>query len=163
VKKETNAMTIVRWHAGRDVPAFPGDVLSMQREINRMFDSFFREGTTNGVDLFPSAWVPAADLLEHDDKCILRMDLPGLDRHDVKITLQDSVLTIRGEKKQEKETQDAHAHRLERSSGSFQRSFTLPSGVRNDGVEATFKDGILTVTLPKREDARQQKVDVKVR
>jgi HSP20 family protein len=156
-------MTIVRWNAGRELPSLPGDVLSMQREINRMFDSFFRDSRHDDRDLFPAAWMPAADLVEREHDFVVRMDLPGVDRNDVKITIQDNVLTIRGEKKEEKEVQGANSHRIERSSGSFARSFSLPAEVSSEKIEALCKDGVLTVTLPKSEAAKPRQIDVKVK
>jgi HSP20 family protein len=84
-------------------------------------------------------------------------------REDVKITMQENVLTIRGEKKVEREAQESNFHRVERSYGSFQRSFTLPTHVKNDRIEASYRDGILTVTLPKAEDAKPKQIEVKVK
>ena len=156
-------MTLIRWNGGRDLPLFPGDVLSMQREINRMFEGFFHESTQDDGDLFPSAWMPAADLVERANEFVVKMELPGVAREDVKITVQDAVITVRGEKKQEQELNETNLHRIERTSGSFRRSFTLPADVQNDRVDAVFKDGILTVTLPKAEEAKPRQIEVKVK
>lgn len=156
-------MTIVRWDPVREVATFPGGMLSMQREINRMFNSFFRDGTQEEGGLFPSAWMPAVDLAERDNDFVMKMELPGVDRNDVKITLENNILTIQGEKRQEKEAKESNLHRIERRYGSFQRSFTLPTFVKNDQGEAAFQDGVLTVTLPKAEHARPKQIDVKVK
>jgi HSP20 family protein len=156
-------MTLKRWNPGEHLPLFPRDVLSMQREINRMFDTFFRDSRGDDTELVPSAWTPATDLVEHDNDIVVRMDLPGVDRNDVKITLQNGVLMIRGEKRQEKETREAHLHRTERAWGTFQRSFTIPAGVQQDRIDAVFREGILTITLPKAEGAKPRQIDVKVK
>lgn len=156
-------MSLVRWNPGRDLAMFPTDILNMQRGINKMFDSFFRGSAQDDGDLFPSVWTPAVDVAEHDNEYIVKVELPGVARDDVKITMQENILTIRGEKKQEKETKDSDFHRVERSYGSFQRSFTLPTHVKNDRIEASFKDGILTVNLPKAEEAKPKQIEVRVK
>ncbi len=154
-------MALVRWNPVRDLLPIPSDILTMQREINRMFDSFFQGGTAD--DSFGlSSWSPAVDIAEHDNEFVVKVELPGVDKNDVKITMQDNVLTVRGEKKQEKESKDSSYHRIERSYGSFQRSFTLPAPVRSDKIDAVFKDGMLTVSLPKSEEAKPKQIDVKV-
>jgi HSP20 family protein len=135
----------------------------MQREINKMFDSFFRGGILDDGSFGSSLWTPAVDVAEHDDAFQVKVELPGVQKDDVKITMQESILTIRGEKKQEKESRSTEHHRLERSYGSFQRSITLPASVKHDKIEAFYKDGILTVTLPKAEDAKPRQIDVKVK
>lgn len=156
-------MSLVRWNPGRDLAMFPTDILNMQRGINKMFDSFFRGSAQDDGDLSPSVWTPAVDVAEHDNEYIVKVELPGVARDDVKITMQENILTIRGEKKQEKETKDSDFHRVERSYGSFQRSFTLPTHVKNDRIEASFKDGILTVNVPKAEEAKPKQIEVRVK
>jgi HSP20 family protein len=135
----------------------------MQREMNKMFNNFFRGGVQDDGDLIPSAWTPAVDVAEHESEYIVKVELPGVAREDVKITMQENILTIRGEKKAEKEAHEPNFHRVERSYGSFQRSFTLPTHVKNDRIEASYRDGILTVTLPKAEDAKPKQIEVKVK
>lgn len=156
-------MSLVRWNPVRDLATIPSSILSMQQEINRMFDRFFRGGVVDDTDLFPTTWMPAVDLVEKDDEYVAKVELPGVHKDDVKITLQDNILTIRGEKKEEKETKNSNYHRLERSYGSFQRSFTLPTSVRQDKVEAEYRDGVLTITLPKAEEAKRKQIEVKVK
>lgn len=156
-------MSIVRWNPVRDLATFPSDVLGMQKEINHMFDRFFRGGVQDDTELATSTFIPAVDLVEKDDEYVAKIELPGVSKDEVKITLQDNLLTIRGEKKEEKETKGSNYHRIERSYGSFQRSFTLPTSVKNDKVDAQYKDGILTVTLPKAEEAKRKQIEVKVR
>ena len=156
-------MSIVRWNPARELATFPADVMNMQREINRMFDNFFRGGTVDDGSFGTSLWTPAVDVAEYVDGYQVKVELPGVRKEDVKITMQENILTIHGEKKQEKESQGSSCHRVERSYGSFQRSFTLPTGVKHDKIEASHKDGILTITLPKAEEAKPKQIEVKVK
>ncbi len=154
-------MSLIRWKPSRDLASFPSDMVSLQREMNRVFDSFF-----NGVDepgLLNGTWAPAVDVAEGEDSYTVKMELPGVKKDDVKITLESNILTIRGEKKAESEVKEKNYHRTERSYGSFQRSFTLPTTVKNDRIDAVYKDGILTVTLPKAEEAKPRQIEVKVK
>lgn len=155
-------MAIVRWNPTRDLTSFPTDVLSMQREINRMFDDFFRSDRDES-SLFAQTWKPAVDIVEEDDAYIAKVELPGINREDVKITMQDNILTIRGEKKSERKGKEENMHRVERYYGSFQRSFSLPSSVKGDGIAAEYKDGVLTIHMPKAEEARPKQIEVKVK
>ncbi len=148
-------MALVRWNPAHELASFPSDVLNIQREINRMFETFFR-GEQEDTSLFSPAWKPAVDIVEHENEYIAKVELPGVNRDNVKITMQDNVLTVRGEKNQEKKEKEANFHRVERYYGSFQRSFTLPTSVRNDAIEAEYKDGILTIHMPKAEEAKTQ-------
>ncbi|MER3524963.1 MAG: molecular chaperone [Ignavibacteria bacterium] len=156
-------MSLVRWNPVRELATIPSSILEMQKEINRMFDRFFRGGVVDEGDLLSTMWMPAVDLIEKDDEFVAKVELPGVRKDDVKITLHDNVLTIRGEKKEEKETKDSNYHRLERTYGSFQRSFTLPTAVRQDKVEAEFRDGVLSITLPKAEEAKRKQIEVKLK
>lgn len=156
-------MSLVRWNPVRELATLPSSILEMQKEINRMFDRFFRGGVVDEGDLLSTMWMPAVDLIEKDDEFVAKVELPGVRKDDVKITLHDNTLTIRGEKKEEKETKDSSYHRIERTYGSFQRSFTLPTAVRQDKVEAEFRDGVLTITMPKAEEAKRKQIEVKVK
>jgi len=155
-------MAIVRWNPTRELPSFPTDILSMQREINRMFDDFFRSDRDDS-SLLAATWRPAVDITEEDDAFIAKVELPGVNKDDVKITMQDNVLTVRGEKKEEKKGKEGNAHRVERYYGSFQRSFSLPTTVKSDKIEAEYKDGILTISMPKAEEAKPKQIEVKVK
>jgi len=154
-------MSLIRWNPTRDLASFPSDIFTVQREMNRMFDSFFR-----GADepsLLSSSWIPAVDVAEEDNEYVVKLELPGVNKDDVKITVESNTLTIRGEKKSEKESKEKNYHRMERSYGSFQRSFTLPTSVKNDKIDAEYKDGILSITLPKAEEAKPKQIEVKVK
>ena len=156
-------MSLIRWNPTRELTTFPFEGLDMHREINRMFDNFFRGGIQDDGTIFASVWTPVVDIAEQDNEYTVKVELPGVSKDDVKITMQDDILTIRGEKKAEKETKETGYHRTERSYGSFQRSFTLPTHVKSDRIEASYTDGILTIALPKAEEAKPRQIEVKVK
>jgi HSP20 family protein len=139
-----------------------GDVFSeltrMQQEMNRFFDEFFGERRT---ELIEGNWLPAVDVSETDSEMVVRAEFPGMTQDDIELNLQDNVLTLKGEKKQEKKEEKENYHRIERCYGSFTRSFTLPAGVKYDDVKATFKDGVLEIVLPKSEEAKPKKISIK--
>lgn len=149
-------MTLVRWDPfWRRSPL--AMLETMQRQMNRWMEEFFRE---EGESL--SNWVPRVDLVEHDDHLELKAELPGLSRDDVKVELNNGVLTISGEKKEEYEKKDRNIYICERSFGSFHRSFQLPVQVDASKIDAQFKNGLLTIRLPKVEEAKPKKIEIKV-
>ena len=107
-------------------------------------------------------WQPSVDIIEDEKEYLVKADLPDLKKEDVKVTIEDNVLTITGERKFEKEEKGKKYHRLERAYGNFLRSFTLPPGAEGAKVVAEFKDGVLKVHLPKTEKAKQRSMEVKV-
>ncbi len=156
-------MSIIRWTPTRELMNWPQGLFGMQREINRLFEDVFQGGMQAEENAGVNFWTPAVDIAEQENEYTVKMDLPGVKKEDVKITLESNILTIRGEKKQEKESREGNYHRAERSYGCFQRSFTLPTTVKSDRIDALYKDGILTVTLPKDEEAKPRQIDVKVK
>ncbi|MCL5266803.1 MAG: Hsp20/alpha crystallin family protein [Bacteroidetes bacterium] len=154
-------MALTRWKPERELSTWSPfrDLVNMQREIGRVFDNLFSDTEGN---LIVSDWAPRVDVMEHQDSYTIKAELPGVSKNDVKITLHENVLSIRGEKKQEKEEKDANFHRVERSYGVFERQFALPTGVKSDKIDASYKDGILTITLPKVEEAKPKEIEVKV-
>jgi len=108
------------------------------------------------------AWAPALDVHEDKDGYTVRVEVPGMKREDIVVSLQDGALVISGERKEEKITGDTEVHRQERYYGKFSRALTLPTAVAGDKVKAAYKDGILTVTLPKAEEAKPKQIDVAV-
>lgn len=156
-------MALVRWTPSRELISWPTELVNIQREINRIFEDFFRGDLMDDGTFGLSVWTPAVDIAEHDNEYVVKVELPGVSKDDVKVTLESNILTIRGEKKREKETEKDNYHRMERMYGSFQRSFTLPSTVRADKIDAVYKDGILTITLPKAEEAKPKQIEVKVK
>lgn len=145
-------MTIVRWSPMRDI-------LNIQEEMNRIFNNFARpsEGQ-RGV-----LWSPQVDIYESDDGITVELEIPGMSKDDVNIRIQDNVLTLKGEKKQDEDTKGKNFHRVERSYGTFERSFSLPSSIQTDRVRATTKDGVLTITLPKAEEAKPREIAIAVK
>ena len=109
------------------------------------------------------AWMPPCDIYETDKELVLKFELPEVKKEDVKVTMENNVLMLRGERKFEEETDRENYHRIERHYGEFMRSFNVPMFVDATKIKAEFKDGLLTVTLPKREDAKAKQIDVKVR
>jgi len=129
------------------------------RELARVFDDpFFR--TTFGEA--SCRWCPAVDVAENDKELLVSADLPGIDPKQVEITVQENILTLSGERKAESESKDESYHRVERAYGSFTRSFVLPSTVDETKVSAEYKDGVLRIHLPKREEAKPRRIDVKL-
>ncbi|MBL7212296.1 MAG: Hsp20/alpha crystallin family protein [Desulfobacteraceae bacterium] len=106
-------------------------------------------------------WVPAFDISETENEYVVTAELPGIDAKDIDVTLSDGVLTVKGEKKQEKEDNGESYHRVERSYGSFQRSFRIPEKVETETVDAAYKDGVLKLTLKKAEETKPKKIEVK--
>jgi HSP20 family protein len=146
-------MALVRWEPVRELH-------SMQQEMNRLFNTFFDAPGASGPT--PRRWVPAMDLVELDDHFVLRADLPGLDEADVKLEIADDVLTVSGERRFEHEDRKEGFYRLERGTGSFTRSLTLPEGVDADAVEAAFDKGVLEVRIPKPEQRKPRRVEIAV-
>ena len=133
---------------------------TLREEINGLFDSPFGE-LTRHMELF-NGWTPALDVYEDKDNLIVKAELPGMKREEIDISFHDGTLTISGERKYEQKNQDAETYRAERFFGKFHRTLALPKPVQSDKATATYKDGILTVTLPKTEEAKPKQIQVKV-
>jgi len=134
--------------------------LSLIPEMD-LFDRFFNDLSLPSFFGEESVLVPAFDISEAEKEYVITGEVPGMDVEDLDVTLLDSILTVKGEKKQEKEEKDENYRRLERRYGSFERSFRIPEKVKADELEATYKDGILRLTLPKAEVAKVKKIEVK--
>ena len=135
------------------------ELRSLQDEMNRLFTgalprSFNQEEMTNG------AWSPNVDIYEGKDSLILEAELPGMHRDDFEITIENNIITLKGERRFEKKTEGDNYHRVERSYGSFTRSFTLPQTVTAEGATAEFKNGVLNVQLPKRAETKARKIEI---
>ena len=137
----------------------PANDLLGVRRLNALLDEAFT-GWPVGNGVAPSAWLPSVDVFEDKESLKIVAELPGLKPEDVKITLENSTLTLRGEKKQVAEEKTERVHRYERSYGSFERSFSLPNTVDTDKVAASFENGVLTITLPKAEKAKPREIAV---
>lgn len=155
-------MTLTRWTKPEVTSWSPFWQLSTLRdEIDRLFENPLAE-VTRGSQQFLSGWLPAVDLYEDKENVIVKAELPGMKKEEIEISLHEGVLTLAGERKEEKEHKDAEVYRSERFLGRFQRTMTLPSPVKTDKVSATYKDGMLTITLPKTEEAKPKQIEVKV-
>ncbi len=153
-------MAIVRFNPVRDL-------LNVEREFSRMFrsmeDRFGLSKKEDVDDEYENAvWMPLTDIYEDKDDYKIKADLPGIKKDDVKISFSDGKLNISGERNQEKETKDAKCHRIERTFGKYFRSFTLPKEIKEDKIKAEFKDGQLTVIIPKAEEVKPKEIDIKV-
>jgi HSP20 family protein len=132
---------------------------SLKHEMDRVFDRFL-EGKWDEIPAL-GEWAPSMDISETKDSLVAKVEVPGLEPKDIQISLQENLLTIKGEKSQEKEEKDEHYHRVERAYGVFTRSVRLPVAVDASKVTATFKNGLLTVILPKTPSARGTTIPVK--
>ena len=149
-------MAIVRWEPFRDL-------VTMQDRLNRVFEDAFR-GPVRGAeeDWLGGSWAPAVDIYEHDGNLVLKAELPGIDPKDVDVRVENNVLTLRGERKFDEEVKRESCHRVERAYGTFSRSFTLPNVVDTQNIKAEFRDGVLRVTMPKREEAKPKQIQVQI-
>jgi HSP20 family protein len=148
-------MAIVRWEPLRELS-------SLQNEMNRLFNTAFDAPAAPGNGGTMRRWVPAMDLLETADHFVLRADLPGMTQDDVKIELEDSTLTVSGERRSEHEDKQEGYYRVERAFGSFSRSLTLPKGIDADAVTASFENGVLEIRVPKPEERKPRRISIAV-
>jgi HSP20 family protein len=140
-------------------PSF-GRLSDLRYEIDRLFESPLSELTRTSPLL--SGWTPALDVFEDKDNFTVKAELPGMKKEDIEVTLHDDSLSISGERQSETKHEDAEIYRAERFFGRFQRTVTLPTAVAADKVKAAYKDGVLTITLPKTEEAKPKQIDVSV-
>jgi HSP20 family protein len=138
-----------------------GELERMRREMDRLWDSFFEERPRRKLEGV-GEWLPSLDVSETKNDLVVKAELPGLEPKDIDISLSEGILTIKGEKKQEKEEKEENYHLIERSYGSFTRSVRLPREVQSERINASFKNGVLRVTLPKSEEAKRKEIKIKV-
>ena len=143
-------LSISRWEPYRDV-------IALQNRLNRIFAD--THTTTQEADGF-GAWLPPVDIVEEGDRLVFRAELPGVAREDIDVKVENGTLTLRGEKRQEKETGGESAYRIERLYGAFHRSFTLPTSVDTEKIQARYKDGVLELVLPKAAEARPRRIAI---
>jgi HSP20 family protein len=137
------------------------DLRGLQEEVNRLFStnlsrSFVDEGIARG------AWTPNVDIYENKDQIVIEAELPGMRREEFEITVENNVLTLRGERRFEKKEETDNYHRVERAYGTFARSFTLPQTVSTEGASAEYKNGVLRVVLAKREEVKPRRIEIGV-
>jgi HSP20 family protein len=145
-------MTISRYDPFRDLR-------NLQEEVNRLFTGnvgrAYDEGITRG------AWTPSVDIYENKEQIVLEAELPGMKREDFELSIESNVITLRGERHFEKRDESDNYHRVERAYGTFTRSFTLPNTVNGEGASADYRNGVLRVTVPKREETKARRIEVK--
>lgn len=156
-------MALIRWRPRTQVDPFLGGYRDLQDEINRMFNYVIggglpseREGAAQG------AWAPAMNVLENKDNIMISADLPGMTEKDIDITILGDTLTIKGEKKHEEKKEEENYHMFERTYGAFQRTVALPASVENDKAKASFKNGVLEIKIPKKEEAKPKQLKVNI-
>lgn len=156
-----------RWESEeRPLESFRREVEALHREMDRLFEGMWREGSS--ASLLPEYWsqrelVPQLDVTEDDKAYHVKVELPGMDQKDVDVTMSDRMLTIRGEKKEEKESKEKEYYRRERAYGTFRRSIEIPAAVDATKIEASFGKGILTIELPKTKEAQQKIKHIEVK
>jgi HSP20 family protein len=152
--------SVIRWDPVRSNP------FRELEEISNRFNRFFERlpaGRSEGSEAMTvSDWMPTVDIVEDDKEYLIKAEIPEVDKKDVKVTVQDGILTVQGERKKEKEDKGKRFHRVERFYGTFMRSFALPENAAEDNIRAEFKDGMLMVHVPKVEKPKPKQVEVKV-
>jgi HSP20 family protein len=141
-------MAIIRWDPFREMT-------QVQNQLNRLVDQVW-----SGRQ---ESWLPAVDVFDNKDAVVLKAELPGMDPGEIQIEVEDNVLTIKGERRFEEKVDDERYYRVERRFGSFQRSLALPQGVKPDEIQANYEDGILIVTVPKVEEEKPRRIEVKAK
>jgi len=144
-------MAIIRWDPFRDM-------MILRDKMNRLFEDVYSGREDQG--LLQGIWAPSVDIYETETDLVLTAEVPGIDEKDIEIRIEDNTLTVKGERKLEKETKEENYHRIERSYGSFQRSFALPAYVDHDKVQAEQQDGVLKITMPKKLEVKPRKVKI---
>ena len=145
-------MAIVRWDPFRDLNL-------LQDRMNRLFDDAGRTWRTD-EPAATTTWSPSVDIFETEGEIVVKAELPGMDRKDIQLNLENNVLSLRGERKFTKETKDENYHRIERSYGVFSRSFSIPATVDEEKIRADYKDGVLKIMLPKKEQAKPKQIKI---
>ncbi len=146
-------MSIVRYDPFRDLR-------SLQDEVNRLFSTNLTRAYDGDEGIARGAWNPSVDIYENKDQIVLEAELPGMKREDFDLSIENNVITLRGERRFEKKDESDNYHRVERAYGSFTRSFTLPQTVQAESVTAEYRNGVLRVTMPKREEVKARRIEI---
>lgn len=146
---------IVRWDPFKEIT-------TLQERMNRVFDEVWGRRPRAEEDYLSSAWIPAVDVRETRDALEIQVEVPGIDPKDVQVAVENGILVIKGSRNFEKATEGETYHRVERAYGSFERSFTLPTNIDPEKVKATYKFGVLHLSLAKREEAKPRSISIKV-
>jgi len=139
--------------------AFASDLTNLQSHLQRMFEPIARP---NDEDLVSGTWVPPVDVAETQEKIVVRAEVPGMKQEDIQIEFENGLLTLRGERKLDKQEPNVNYHRVERVYGAFSRSFTLPRSVDAEKITASYHDGILEIDVPKKEEAKPKQIRIAV-
>lgn len=145
-------MAIIRWDPFRDL-------VTLREKMNRLFEDYY-PARTEEKDMVAGTWAPSVDIYETENELVLTAELPGIKEDDIEIKLEDNTLTIKGDRRFEKETKEENYHRIERSYGSFLRSFTLPAYIEQEKIEAEHENGVLKIAMPKKQESKSRKVKV---
>ena len=145
-------MAISRWDPFRDLNV-------LQDRMNRLFDDAGR-GWRADEPAATTTWSPAVDIYETENEIVVQAELPGVDRKDISLNLENNVLTLKGERRFEKETKEENYHRIERSYGGFARTFSIPATVDEEKIRADYRDGILKIALPKKEQVKPKQIRI---
>jgi HSP20 family protein len=138
------------------------DLRTMQEQMNRLLNLSWNHELA-GEDIKEGIWQPAVDIFENEEAIVIKAELPDVDQKDIDVRIEDSTLTIKGERKHEGDVKKENYHRIERYFGSFQRSFSLPISIQQDRVSAVCERGVLTITLPKKEETKPKQINIQVR
>jgi len=153
------ARELTVWRPFRELTPFR-DFERMRSEMDRLWSSFFERGTLRGEE--GGEWLPSLDVAETKNEIVVKAEVPGLEAKDIDISLSEGLLIIKGEKKQEREEKEENYHLVERSYGTFTRSIRIPNEVQSDKINASYKNGVLKIVLPKSEEAKKKEVKIKV-
>ncbi|MCR4409391.1 MAG: Hsp20/alpha crystallin family protein [Candidatus Saccharicenans sp.] len=146
-------MAITKWDPFRDI-------MVLRDRMNRLFEDLVSSPKFEESDIIQSTWSPAVDIYETENELVLTAELPGVEEKDVEIKVEDNTLSLRGERKFEKETREENYHRIERAYGSFYRSFSLPNYVDQEKISAEYENGLLKVHMPKKPEVKPRKVKI---
>ncbi|MBN2808404.1 MAG: Hsp20/alpha crystallin family protein [Deltaproteobacteria bacterium] len=138
-----------------------GELTTLRREMDNLWNRFW--GGTSLPTFTAEEWLPPVDLSETKENLLVRAELPGMDAKDIKVTISGDILSIKGEKREEKESKDEHCYCSERYAGAFQRNIRLPVNVKSDKINATFDKGVLQISLAKTEESKVKEIEVKVK
>jgi HSP20 family protein len=153
LRKEKFVMSIIRYDPFRDLR-------SLQDEVNRLFSTKLNRAFGDDEGIARGAWNPTVDIYENKDQIVIEAELPGMSREDFDLSFENNIITLRGERRFEKKDESDNYHRVERSYGAFSRSFTLPPTVSGEGISAEYRNGVLRVTLPKREEVKARRIEI---
>jgi HSP20 family protein len=158
LKKGEEAMSVIRWKPQNRVDQSFDDLFNQENPLLPLFNSSLARLWNQSMQ---EGWQPAIDISDEKDHYLVKADLPGVSKDDIKISVQDNVLTIRGERKHESEKKEKNYYRLERAYGAFERRLTL-GDVKSEAISAKYQDGVLEVVIPKAESAKPRNIDVKI-